>query len=169
MTNEQKLVLDLVLSVVPVGPGNALPLRGIVQRLDGRCPDDKVVRARLAVLVKRGEVIHTQQRSACPGGVRAYYHRPLPADRPASAPLAKPVDGARGNRKGVRTPPACFCPQVRMEISEWVFDEHGNWTRTIEGIADPQAPAVVRAREWGREAGLAAARARRALSAAGGS
>jgi hypothetical protein len=37
MTNEQKLALDLVLSVVSVGPGSALPLRGIIQRLDGRC------------------------------------------------------------------------------------------------------------------------------------
>jgi hypothetical protein len=74
-------------------------------------------------------------------------------------------------RKRVRTPPAIFCPSVKMVISEWHVDRHGNMTRTIEGVADPLSPAVVRAREWGREAGLAAAaaRARRALSAAGGS
>jgi hypothetical protein len=161
MTNEQKLALDLVLSVVPVSPGAALPLRGVVQRLDGRCPDHKV-RARLATLVKAGEVVHTQQRSACPGGVRAYYHRPLPADCPAAR-----QDAARRNRKRMRGPPAYFCPQVRMEISEWALDEHGNYSRTIEGVYDPLSPAVARAREWGREAGLAAARARRALSAAG--
>jgi hypothetical protein len=56
-----------------------------------------------------------------------------------------------------------------MEISEWALDEQGNFSRTIKGVDDPRSPAVVRAREWGREAGLAAARARRALSAAGGS
>jgi len=71
-------------------------------------------------------------------------------------------------RKRVRAPPAIFCPSVRMVISEWRVDRHGYW-RTIEGVADPLSPAVARAREWGREAGLAAARARRALSAAGGS
>jgi hypothetical protein len=72
-------------------------------------------------------------------------------------------------RKRVRTPPAIFCPSVKMVISEWRVDGHGNYWCTIEGVDDSLSPAVARAREWGREAGLAAARARRALSAAGGS
>jgi hypothetical protein len=60
---------------------------------------------------------------------------------------------------------AAICPQVCMKISEWALDDHGIMTRTNEGVADSQSPAVLLARETGRKAGLASARARRARAA----
>jgi hypothetical protein len=41
MTEKEKLALDL-LCVIPVGPGFAVPLRAIVQKLNALHPDHKI-------------------------------------------------------------------------------------------------------------------------------